>query len=149
MPEPYSISDLAREFEVTPRALRFYEDKGLLSPARRGTTRLFSERDRVRLKLTLRGRRLGLSLEEISEIIDMYDKAQGDDTDQLLRLCQTIAAHRSHLLRKLEDIEGTLRAMDEVEQRCLGALRAKLQPARKRAAARAPIADVNVNLERP
>ena len=86
MTENYSIKQLSREFEITPRALRFYEDKGLLTPERKGSTRVYTERDRTRLLLTLRGKRLGFSLEECKEIIDMYDPAQPDDTRQLLRL---------------------------------------------------------------
>lgn len=120
--QAYSIQQLSREFEVTPRALRFYEDKGLLTPARRGTTRLYSDRDRIRLRLALRGKRLGFSLEECREIIDMYDPRQPGSARQLLRLCGKIREHRSELLQKLRDIEATLVMMDEVEAKCLGEL---------------------------
>ncbi len=119
MTQPYTIKTLSRDFEITPRALRFYEDKGILNPARRGTTRLYSERDRTRLKLTLRGKRLGLKLEECREIIDMHDPTQLDDSLQLLRLCDKIREHRAGLLSKIRDIEETLLAMDEVEGKCL------------------------------
>lgn len=122
----YSIGELCRDFHVTPRTVRFYEARGLLSPTRRGTTRVFTERDRVRLKLTLRGRRIGLSLSEVKEIIDMYDLHEGDDTRQLLHLCEKIREHRGVLLEKLRDIEATLTAMDEVEQRCLESLGRKV-----------------------
>jgi DNA-binding transcriptional MerR regulator len=118
----YSIQQLSREFEVTPRALRFYEDKGLLTPARRGTTRLYSDRDRIRLRLALRGKRLGFSLEECREIIDMYDPRQPSGARQLLRLCDKIREHRSELLQKLRDIEATLVMMGEVEAKCLAEL---------------------------
>ena len=118
----YSIQDLAVQFNVTHRALRFYESKGLLAPAKRGQTRIFSERDKTRLMLTLRGKKLGFSLEECRDIIDMYDPSQSDDTRQLLRLCQKITQHRSALLEKMNAMEATLKLMDEVEQKCLDKL---------------------------
>ena len=119
MNQAYSINTLSRDFNVTPRTLRFYEDKGILSPTRRGTTRLYSEKDRTRLKLTLRGKRLGLKLEECREIIDMYDPARPDDSRQLLKLCEKIREHRVDLINKIKDIEETMRLMDEVEGQCL------------------------------
>ena len=118
----YSIKNLAEQFGITARALRFYEDKGLLSPGRRGQTRIYSERDKTRLLLTLRGKRLGFSLEECKEIIEMYDPSQSNDSHQLLRLCQKITEHRSALLEKMEDMEATLKLMDEVERNCLNKL---------------------------
>lgn len=118
----YSIQDLADQFNVTHRALRFYESKGLLAPAKRGQTRIFSERDKTRLLLTLRGKKLGFSLGECREIIDMYDPSQPDDTRQLLRLCQKITQHRRALLEKMNAMEATLKLMDEVEQKCLDKL---------------------------
>ena len=121
MPD-YSIQDLAEQFDVTPRALRFYESKGLLAPVKRGQTRIFSERDKTRLLLTLRGKQLGFSLEECRDIIDMYDPSQSDDTRQLLRLCHKITQHRGALLEKLNAMEATLKLMDEVEQKCLDKL---------------------------
>jgi DNA-binding transcriptional MerR regulator len=122
--QTFSIQELSREFGVTPRALRFYESKGILSPGRRGQTRLFSERDRTRLKLVLRGKRLGFSLEECLEIMDMYDPRHPRNPRQLLRLCETIRDHRATLLAKMRDIEATLAAMNEVEQKCLEELMA-------------------------
>jgi DNA-binding transcriptional MerR regulator len=122
--QTFSIQELSREFGVTPRALRFYESKGILSPGRRGQTRLFSDKDRTRLKLVLRGKRLGFSLEECLEIMDMYDPAQPRNPRQLLRLCEAIREHRTTLLQKMRDIEATLAAMDEVEQKCLEELMA-------------------------
>jgi DNA-binding transcriptional MerR regulator len=118
----YSIQQLAQEFAVTPRALRFYEDKGLIAPARRGQTRLYSDRDRTRLRLALRGRRLGFSLEECREIIDLYNPKQPGGARQLLRLCDKIREHRAELLQKLRDIEATLGTMGEVEAKCLAEL---------------------------
>ena len=126
MEQSYTIKTLSRDFDITPRALRFYEDKGILNPGRRGTTRLYSERDRTRLKLTLRGKRLGLTLEECREIIDMYDPRQPDDSLQLLKLCQKIREHRRTLVAKIKDIEETLQAMDDVEKDCLEKLAANL-----------------------
>mgnify|MGYP001413776536 FL=1 len=122
MDQRYSIQQLAQEFDVTPRALRFYEDKGLIAPARRGQTRLYSDRDRTRLRLALRGRRLGFSLEECREIIDLYDPKQPGGARQLLRLCDKIREHRAELLQKLRDIEATLGTMGEVEAKCLAEL---------------------------
>ncbi len=122
MSQTYSIQDLSREFKVTPRTLRFYEDKGLLAPDRRGATRLYSDRDRVHLQLTLRGKRLGLSLTECREIIELYDPKRPGDLRQLVLLFQKIRDHRVRLLEQMRDIEATLRAMDEHEARCLAEL---------------------------
>lgn len=118
MENTYSIAQLAREFQITARTIRFYEDRGLLSPRRAGSRRIFVDRDRVRLKLILRGKRLGLTLEEISEIIDMYDPSGSNDARQLVLLCSRIREHRAVLLTKLRDIEATLAAMDDVERGC-------------------------------
>lgn len=94
----YSISELAREFGITPRALRFYEDKGLLTPARDGLNRVYSHRDRARLQLILRGKRVGLSLQEIKEILDLY--AIGDGQRQQL---QTALKRFKNRLQALEE----------------------------------------------
>ena len=118
----YSIQNLAEQFNVTPRALRFYESKGLLAPAKRGQTRIYSERDKTRLLLTLRGKKLGFSLEECREIIDMYDPSQSSNTQQLIRLCQKITEHRRALLEKMNAMEATLKLMDNVEKKCLDKL---------------------------
>ena len=107
---------------MTPRTLRFYEDKGLLSPIRQGTTRIYCDRERTRLKLVLRGIRLGFSLHECREIIDMYDPTNRLNTRQFLRLCTKIREHRNALQAKMRDMEATLSTMDEVERTCLGAL---------------------------
>ncbi|MFQ5635606.1 MAG: MerR family DNA-binding transcriptional regulator [Gammaproteobacteria bacterium] len=129
MSDGFSIQQLAREFGVTPRALRFYEDRGLLRPARRGRTRVYSDSDRVRLRLTLRGKRLGFSLEECREIIDLYDPSQPDEPRQLLHLLARIRDHRAALLQKLADVQATLKAMDEVELQCLASARPAGPPA--------------------
>jgi len=122
MSQSYAIAELSKEFGITPRTLRFYEDKGILDPARKGMVREYSERDHTRLKLTLRGKRLGLTLEECREIINMYEPGRASDTPQLLHLCEKIRQHRTLLIQKIRDIEETLKAMDEVEQNCLGKL---------------------------
>lgn len=124
MAQTYGIRELGQEFGVTARTLRFYEDKGLIHPQRQGVTRLFSERDKVRLNLTLRGKRLGFSLEEIKEIIDMYDPAAPDDVAQVVFLCSKIRKYRNALINKTNDINETLLLMDEVEAQALASLTA-------------------------
>lgn len=118
----YSIRDLAGEFDVTTRTIRFYEDEGLISPARRGQTRLFSARDRIRLKLILRGKRLGFSIGEIREIIDLYDAAPGE-FGQLRFFLGKIAGRRAMLEQQRADIVETLEELAEVERRCLAQLK--------------------------
>ena len=103
----FSISELAREFEVTPRAIRFYEDQGLLAPRRDGQRRIYTPRDRTRLKLTLRGKRLGLTLSEIRELIDMYEPGR-DERPQLKRFLAVLEAHKAGLLQQRVDIEAQL-----------------------------------------
>ncbi|AMX01451.1 MerR family transcriptional regulator [Microbulbifer thermotolerans] len=120
-PASYSISELAREFDITTRTIRFYEDKGLISPARRGQTRIYSPEDRVRLKLILRGKRLGFSLEESREIIDMYDPA-GGNVEQLQRLLAAIEQKRAQLHQQLRDIQSLMGELDEAEARARAAL---------------------------
>jgi len=112
----FSISDLAREFDVTPRAIRFYEDQGLLAPRREGQRRVYTPRDRTRLKLTLRGKRLGLSLSEIRELIDMYEPGR-DERPQLARFLAVLAAHKASLLQQQADIEAQLSEIQAFEKR--------------------------------
>jgi DNA-binding transcriptional MerR regulator len=112
----FSISELAREFDVTPRAIRFYEAEGLLAPRRIGQRRVYTPRDRTRLKLTLRGKRLGLSLAEIRELIDMYEPGR-DERPQLERFREVLEAHRSQLLQQRADIEAQLAEIDTFEKR--------------------------------
>ena len=121
MSETYRISDLADEFSVTPRALRFYEEKGLLKPARRGQTRLYSPADRTRLKLLLRGKRLGLSLEESADIIGMYDPVSGNRA-QLEKLLATVRQRKEDLQRQLQDLRKMIRDLEDNEARTLAAL---------------------------
>jgi DNA-binding transcriptional MerR regulator len=123
VPSEYSITDLAQRFGITPRTLRFYESKGLLAPKRQANNRVYSERDKARLSLTLRGKGLGLSLEEIREIIEMYDPAQPDDPRQVLYLLQKLHEKRKVLIRKFNDLKETLDAIDMVEERALASLR--------------------------
>jgi DNA-binding transcriptional MerR regulator len=114
----YSISELAEEFDVTTRTLRFYEDKGILSPQRKGTVRVYGERDKVRLRLALRGKRLGFSLDDCREIIEMYDPIAGNKLRQLKRLQDKIREHRQVLLSKRDDIDATLKNMADIEALC-------------------------------
>ncbi|MBN8429983.1 MULTISPECIES: MerR family DNA-binding transcriptional regulator [Microbulbifer] len=118
----YSISELAQEFGITTRTIRFYEDKGLLTPQRRGQTRVYSPEDRVRLKLILRGKRLGFSLDESREIIDMYDPAHGN-VEQLNRLLERIDAKRQQLRQQQRDIEKVLAQLDDATARTEAALK--------------------------
>ncbi|WP_454734582.1 MerR family transcriptional regulator [Cupriavidus necator] len=116
----YTITDLAREFDVTPRAIRFYEDQGLLSPEREGPggrKRVYNGRERTRLKLTLRGKRLGLTLNEIREILDLYESPR-DTAPQLERFLHSLADHRHTLERQLEDLQAQLAEIDQHERQC-------------------------------
>ena len=109
-PTQFTISDLAREFDLTTRAIRFYEDMGLLQPQRAGPggrSRVYSARDRTRLKLTLRAKRLGLSLTEAREIIDMYDSPR-DTGPQLKKFLMVLAAHRNALEEQMADLVANL-----------------------------------------
>ena len=112
----YSIGELAREFDVTPRAIRFYEDQGLLAPRREGQRRIYTVRDRTRLKLTLRGKRLGLTLSEIRELIDMYEPGR-DERPQLERFREVLETHRQSLLQQRDDIEAQLAEIQTFEKR--------------------------------
>jgi len=110
----FTITQLTQEFDITTRTLRFYEAQGLVSPNRRGRQRLYTPGDRTRIKLILRGKRLGFSLNEIKEMIEMYGSAPGE-AGQLRLLLDRIAARREELLEKQRDIELTLLELDEVE----------------------------------
>jgi DNA-binding transcriptional MerR regulator len=112
----FSISELATEFDVTPRAIRFYEDHGLLAPKRAGQRRIYSPRDRTRLKLTLRGKRLGLTLSEIRELIDMYEPGR-DERPQLARFLAVLEEHKSTLLQQRGDIEAQLTELAAFEKK--------------------------------
>jgi len=118
----FSIGELAREFEITPRAIRFYEDRGLLAPRREGQRRIYAPRDRTRLKLTLRGKRLGLTLSEIRELIDMYEPGR-DARPQLERFLAVLESHRGSLLQQRADIEAQLAEIQSFEKRVKKQLR--------------------------
>lgn len=113
----YTITELAQEFDVTPRAIRFYEDLGLLTPDRAGRNRVYGQRDRTRLKLTLRGKRLGLSLQEIKQLVTMYD-TESDTAPQLQAFLSVLSAHREQLEQQLDDIRVTLDEISQHEARC-------------------------------
>ena len=119
----YTIGELARMFEVTPRTIRFYEQEGLLAPRREGQKRIYHEKDRVRLKLTLRGKRLGFSLAEIREVVMMYDAMPDGNARQLWRLLEILADKRANLERQLEDIRLMRMELDDVDHRAREVLR--------------------------
>ena len=119
----FSIGELATEFDVTPRAIRFYEDHGLLAPKRAGQRRIYSPRDRTRLKLTLRGKRLGLTLSEIRELIDMYEPGR-DERPQLKRFLAVLELHKASLLQQRQDIEAQLTELEAFEKK----IRKQLRP---------------------
>lgn len=130
-PRRYTITELAAEFDITARAIRFYEDMGLLAPQRLGRNRVYTQRDRTRLKLTLRGKRLGLSLQEIKQLVDMYD-SPSDTAQQLAAFMAVLAAHRRQLEQQREDIDVTLAEIAQHEARCRSLLAAQPAPAARR-----------------
>ncbi len=134
----YTISDLAREFDLTPRAMRFYEDMGLLEPGRSGPggrNRVYSNRERTRLKLTLRAKRLGLSLNEARELIDMYDSPR-DTGPQLRKFLQVLSGHRAQLEAQLAELQATLREIGEHEKEARSLLAKVERPAARKPPAR-------------
>jgi len=120
--QSWTIAELAREYGVTLRTLRHYEDLGMLGPERVGTARVYHQRDRIRLELILRGKRLGFSLDEIATIVNMYDDAPGE-AGQLEYLLEQIEVRRADLAQRQRDIRQTLRDLDQVERRCREDLR--------------------------
>lgn len=116
MKQTFTISDLAKEFDVTPRSLRHYEDEGLLSPERSGQQRVYSMRDRVRVALIIRGKNIGFSLAEIREIIDLYDLPHGEELQaQVLRA--KISRRRNSLLEQKMNIDHMLKELDAIDSR--------------------------------
>ena len=113
----YTISELAREFALTTRTIRYYEDEGLVAPTRQGRARIYGERERVRLKLVLRGKRLGLALAEIAELLDLYEIARNERA-QLAKFLDLLADRRSRLMQQKEDIDAVLAEIDGVEREC-------------------------------
>jgi DNA-binding transcriptional MerR regulator len=133
----HTIAELAAEFDITARAIRFYEDLGLLAPQRAGRKRIYTQRDRTRLKLTLRGKRLGLSLSEIKQLVDMYD-SPSDTAPQLRAFLAVLGEHRRLLEQQREDIEITLAEIAQHEARCLSLLAPASPLARPRRRAALP-----------
>jgi len=118
----YSITDLCKEFGVTTRTARYYQDIGLLSPSRRGQTRVYSSADRTRLRLILRGKRLGLSLEDSRQIIDMYEPGK-TNIEQLNSLVDAIRQQREKLNQQMDDIGNLLKDLNKAEAACIDALK--------------------------
>jgi DNA-binding transcriptional MerR regulator len=118
----YTITELANEFAITQRAIRFYEDQGLLNPQRKGRTRVYLAGDRVRLKLTLRGKRLGFSLSEIRDMFELYEEAH-DEKPQLSRFLALLAQRRAQLEQQREDIEDLLAEIHAYERQCRARLK--------------------------
>ena len=113
----YSISDLSKEFDITTRSIRFYEDQGLLAPTRRGQTRIYNQRDKVRLKLILRGKRLGFSLAETGRLFELYDADKSSAT-QLASMMELIAKKKDDLKQQLDDINAVLIELNDLEDNC-------------------------------
>ena len=121
MSSTFTIGELAREFDLTTRAIRFYEDCGLITPQRSGRNRVYTLRDRTRLKLTLRGKRLGLTLAEVKELVDMYESPR-DTQPQLKKFLVVLATHREQLEQQMADLHATLdevRAQEKEARRLL------------------------------
>ncbi|MXR36869.1 MerR family transcriptional regulator [Craterilacuibacter sinensis] len=116
MQEHFTISELAHEFDITLRTLRFYEEQGLIEPERKGRNRLFSKRDRARIKLILRGRRIGLSLTDIREIIALYD--QREEASQAAKLLDLLLERRRQLEAQRQDLDAILAEIDTLEAHC-------------------------------
>jgi len=113
----YSISDLSKEFDITTRSIRFYEDQGLLAPTRKGQTRIYNQRDKVRLKLILRGKRLGFSLAETGRLFELYD-ADKSSAKQLSSMMKLISQKKNDLKQQLEDISAVLIELNDIEKNC-------------------------------
>lgn len=116
-PIQFSIGELAKEFDITTRSIRFYEDQGLLAPQRKGQTRIYSQKDKVRLKLVLRGKRLGFSLAETKTIFDLYDTEKSEQR-QLETMLELIATKKEILAQQLLDITSVMDDLEQLEQNC-------------------------------
>jgi len=119
--ETFKISELAKEFDITTRSIRFYEDMGLIQPERKGTVRIYQRRDKIRLKLILRGKRLGFSLAEIRELFELYDAHQGET--QLVKMLNIIEDKKAVLQRQLDDIGAVMGELEAARERCEQALK--------------------------
>ena len=115
--QTFSIGELAKSMDITPRSIRFYEEQGLLSPTRNGQNRIYLKKDQVRLKLILRGKRLGFSLAETKTLFDLYDSHQNSKV-QLEAMLKMTAKKRARMIQQLEDIEMLKAELDDVEARC-------------------------------
>lgn len=122
----YSISDLSKEFDITTRSIRFYEDQGLIKPRRRGQTRIYSLKDKVRLKLILRGKRLGFSLAETRRLFELYD-ADKTSTSQLNTMLELVSEKKAALQQQMDDIKVVLMELNSAEQQCKAALETNKQ----------------------
>lgn len=127
MSRTYSISELASEFDLTTRSIRFYEDQELLHPSRRGQTRVYSSKDRVRLKLTIRGKRLGFSLAEIRELFELWDETRSGSKKQLHLMLSKIGERRAALDQQMKDITMVQLELESAEIRCRQALEELLE----------------------
>ncbi|MFW9675873.1 MerR family DNA-binding transcriptional regulator [Vibrio parahaemolyticus] len=117
----FKISELAKEFDITTRSIRFYEDLGLLTPERKGNTRIYNGRDRIRLKLILRGKRLGFSLADIKELFELYDTDQS--TEQLNYMIRLIEEKKAALQQQANDIQAVMMELNAAQLRCQNTLR--------------------------
>ena len=120
--QTFSISELAKEFDITTRSIRFYEDQGLLTPRRQGQTRIYSKRDKVRLKLILRGKRLGFTLAETGRLFELYDADKASAT-QLKIMLELIDNKKAHLEQQMDDIKVVLMELVTAERRCRDTLK--------------------------
>jgi DNA-binding transcriptional MerR regulator len=118
----YSIGDLSKEFDITTRSIRFYEDQGLISPTRKGQTRIYNQRDKVRLKLILRGKRLGFSLAETGRLFELYD-ADKSSVKQLSSMMDLIKQKKNDLKQQFDDINAVLIELSDLEDNCLNILK--------------------------
>lgn len=118
----YSIGDLSKEFDITTRSIRFYEDQGLLAPTRKGQTRIYNQRDKVRLKLILRGKRLGFSLAETGRLFELYD-ADKSSVKQLSSMMELIVQKKTDLKQQLDDINAVLIELNDLEDNCQNILK--------------------------
>ncbi len=132
--QTYTISELAHEFGVTTRTIRFYEERGLVHPLREGQKRLYTPADRVRIKLILRGKRIGMTLQESVELIDLYEP-QHNNSRQLQSLLSSVTERRATLLQQRKDIDDMLAGLDEVQELCdkaLGKRRTRISATKKK-----------------
>lgn len=126
----YSVTELADELGITPRAIRFYETKGLIKPRRAGTTRVYTHRDRARMQLILRGKRLGFTLADIKEYLDLYD-VDPSQVKQVKLLLEVVNRRIGELEQQREDLETTLIELDEMRQECIASIGQKSKPSKR------------------